>query len=317
MKSEERHRLQENELERIVERMAPSASSFIETYGNRLLLWGCGLAIVAAVTIFWFRSRDAESSAGWTEMLTASTAEEYANIAENHPQTLVGTWAMLNEANRRMSTGIDLMFSDRKGAVEELDLAKEKFEEILEIEGKATSDDIRERAYFGLATTLESTSDEDTTAARDVYEKLLNEYPETIYKELVEKRVDALKGAESKDFYAWFSGQNPKPGDRTLPSDLLGGSNQQPNDPFLTTLPEIPDLLKLPEGMEGTESDSPKGTAPLLPELPDDQLKKDGSSPKESVGDEPTGDNPVDPAASSQNADPGGAIVPAKSDEPQ
>ena len=70
-----------------------------------------------------------------------------------------------------------------------------------------------------MARCRESQADESTGGAVEAYERLLAEFPATIYKELAEQRIDLLRTDRAKAFYAWFHKQNPKPPDLQTPRD--------------------------------------------------------------------------------------------------
>ena len=262
MKSEERHRLNENEVERVLRRVAPVAGDWLQKYG----LIAAGIAVL--LLIIWggvtlFSSEDEGFAEGWTDMLSASNASDFETIAEENEGSALANWAKLNQANRQLATGIDPMFSDREGAKLELEEACESFEILLDPSTPGTSPELLERAGFGLATALETRGDAD---ALEKYKRLLEEFPNTIYRDLVEGRIESLEGAGTEEFYAWFSQQNPRPSDRSNPADF--GTPPAPVDPFLNTLPEIPDLLKLPDQESDDSEGGPTGTAPPLPEDP-------------------------------------------------
>ncbi|HAH45382.1 MAG TPA: hypothetical protein DCM07_11120, partial [Planctomycetaceae bacterium] len=88
-----------------------------------------------------------------------------------------------------------------------------------------TKSEIRERALFGLARTEDTMSDGDLKAATELYKKLIQEFPDSIFRKLAEQRVKveegekvaALEQKSTQSFYKWFHAQSPKPGDRQQP----------------------------------------------------------------------------------------------------
>ncbi len=133
--------------------------------------------------------------------------------------------------------GIQLYFTDRPSGVDELKLAREAFEAVLNSD-KAT-DVMRERALFGLARCKETTADGNTQDALTAYDNLLREFPNSIYKDDVEQRIKILNTEDAQEFYAWFSKQTtPKPEDRNRPRDgFFPGTgplfpDDQPFNPF-------------------------------------------------------------------------------------
>ncbi len=223
MKSEERHRLQTNELKEVVQ----TTGSLLERHATTIVAVVCGVMLVSAIVIWWVRQSTATSSAAWTKLENAEKTDDFTAIAEQYKNTPAGDWAKLRESESYFRTGSEELFTERELANSDLKRAREGFEQVLAAPG--TSPLIRERAAWGLARCLESTSDGDTTQAIEAYQQLLKDFPDTIYKPFAEDRIAALKTGGTKEFYAWFSKQNPKPAD-IRPKD---GATKGPFDPFL------------------------------------------------------------------------------------
>ena len=223
MKSEERHRLQANELQQVVK----TTGSLLERHATTIVAVVCGVMLVAAASIWWMRQSTATSSAAWTLLENAQSVDDFGSIAEKYKNTPAGDWAKLRESEANLRSGSDVLFTDRDLANTDLKRAREGFEQLMA--SASTDPAVRERAVWGLARCLESTSDGDTTKATEAYQRLLNDFPETIYKPFAEDRISALKTGGTKEFYAWFSKQNPKPAD-IRPKD---GAAKSPLDPFL------------------------------------------------------------------------------------
>ncbi|QDT38672.1 tetratricopeptide repeat protein [Stratiformator vulcanicus] len=252
MNAEERHRLHENDLEKLTERVRPVA----EKYWNIVAVVVAGLLLVTALAIYFFRSQAAASSTEWGELTSAltsqvPTAEQFENIAEAYPGSPVAVWAQLNAADARLRSGLDLIFTDRDGALRDLSGAGEQYEQILA--DRSAPPMARERALFGSARVLEATSDGDMTRAISRYEELIETYPESVYKQISEERVASLENKSISEFYAWYAEQNPKPADLETPQDG----------------PSLP----LPAPAESTtgevEAGSTTGTADEGPNLPE------------------------------------------------
>lgn len=297
MKSEERHRLQENEVERVLQRALPVVSTFWQKNQTVIMCVGGAalLGIVAAVV--WSSSGDNGEAEPWTDMFRAQNLEilgdpdatrnleNLADSAEFAGSSAV-VWAKLRAAQSHLQSGIGFMFTNRKAGTGELTEAKELFQSI--VDDSSSPPAARERALFGLATCIEALSGEDTSPAIAAYEQVKLDFPETVYLELIDERIKALKKPSTREFYAWFAKQQPKPGDRAEPADLgpLGGDNELP-----VFLPEIPDMLKLPdqplekpgtakpfpELESGTETATPTDNKPDPPSPPEDPEPSDGN----------------------------------------
>lgn len=272
MKSEERHRLQEHDLQKLT----AHAGEYWQRYGNYVLIGFLAVCLAAAVTIYLVNRFGAQASAGWTELRASATAEDFANVAEDFSGTVVGAWARLQEAEAHLQSGIRLSFADRPAARDDLTEAREAFEKTLA--NQAAPPQVRERALYGLARTLETlagiqTAEQDDSATKpaaslneaiDAYEQLLKQFPETLYKDIAQERIAELKRQSTQEFYAWFRTQNPRPGDRRLPQDGL----LPPGHPALGdfSLPGAPEDAAPPRPVPGGGVELPPPTTPTPPD---------------------------------------------------
>lgn len=290
-----RHDLQNNELAKL----ATNATPFFERYGNHIAVGICVVSIVAAGFIYWTRSSYVKAAGAWMSLSSATTPNELADVADRYRGTSASGWAKLQEGDRRLTDGIQLMFTDREASLVELKKAKEAYATLV----SASDPAIRERALFGQARTLESLSTGDLADAIKVYDQLLKEFPNSVYKTDVEPHVKRLKTGGAQEFYAWFSQKNPKPAPPKKPSDKVGGE-----DAGGPALP-IPDLLSPLPG-ENTPAGDDKGSPPAE-EKPADTKPADGESEVSKPADEkPADTKPVetppaaDKAAEEKPADP-------------
>lgn len=280
-KSEHRHELKQNDLAQLALKLGKQ----FEVYGNQILLGLAAVFLIAGAVIWTMRSSKADKERGWTAYAAASSAEDFESVADDvgYEGTEVGSWARLSAAENHLASGIQMSFTDRPAAIDELDQAEENFDKLLA--NSSISKSIRERALIGMARCQEATSDGDTAEAIKTYKTFLTEFPDSIYKELAQKRIDALGTGSAQDFYAWFHQQNPKPEDRQFPQDGLPAGHPE-IDPFKNmseafaptgldrwASPEtIPNLLRTPIVEE-------KGPELSFPPEPDAPESKEESSP--------------------------------------
>lgn len=290
MKSEERHHLQTNDLEKFTKDLG----KFFERYGKKVFIALVAFVLVVilvVVALNWGKSANSER---WKDLINSqNTAEGSANVADNvdYKGTIVSSIAYLNAGNMNFASGFRLYFTDRDGGLSDLKKAKENFESALAI--KEAPNWVRERALYGLAASIESKSDKDTSEAISTYERLLKEYPQTIYKRVAEKRIEELKKESTRNFYAFLSSHDRKPDDINKPFDL----RTQPNRPnrFGTipvekpvNLPFLPDALREPAPFlglpkTGDVKDSPFADFsphPLVAPRPKNKKSDDGPSLK-------------------------------------
>lgn len=283
MKAEERHRLQENDLHRLAEHARERSRPFFDRFGVPLLLGLAAVLIVIAAYVWWSKRAAADRGEGWDALAAAfrapdATAENFGAVADAYPESKAAVWARLYEGEARLGTGIESLFSDKEGAVRDLTDAQEAFEDVLD--QPKLDDEVKVRALYGLARSLEASSDGDLKPAIDRYEQIVKEFPGSVYEDLAQERVESLSLPEAKDFYAWFSKAKP-----TLQDPLM--RPQDGSAPI--SIPGLPaGGPELPAGNTPTES-APSGDVPAA------------SVP---AGDAPAGD----PAAA-------GGTAPAVSDE--
>ncbi len=274
MNSEERHRLKTNELGQTVQ----AVGHRLEEHATTIVVAVCGILVVAAAVIWWSRQSNSSAAEAWTKLESAENVNDFGEVSEKFKGTLAGHWAKLRESELNLQTGLSAMFTDRDVALADLKKAKEGFEQLTA--HKPADPAIQERALWGLALTLEATSDSDTSKASEVYQRLLNEIPDTFYKPIAEQRIAALKTGGAKEFYAWFSKQNPKPTE-SRPKD---GSEK---DPFESMFPSPgksefslePNPPKSKAGKPGEaaiKGDDPKPEK-SAPEKPAEPIKPDAN----------------------------------------
>lgn len=282
MKSEHRHELKEHDLGKFTRK----AQGFFEKYGNQVLLGLVAVLVVIGGIIWWTRSADAKAAAGWSDFGAAMSAADFAAIADKYPRTEVAQWSRLREAQMSLATGLQLSFKNRAGAKDELEKARKNFETVLN--ETPLTDDLKERAEIGLATVLETTSGRDTAKAIKAYRQLLDDFPNSSYRELAEERIRALEKGGTQDFYAWFDSQNPTLEDRPKPKDMLPAGHP-PIDfkpPETKTPGEKEDAAesekpaKPEDASEGTKDEKPDAAKPESA-APDDKKSEKKPEPGE------------------------------------
>lgn len=276
---------------------------WMDQYGNAATIVACVSMIGGAIWFSYTRSSATKNEVAWAQYSQARSAEEFGNIADVFAHTDVGIWARLGEGERLVDSGISLMFTDREAALGDLRKADESFRKVLGLtSGSAAA---RERAAWGLAKSTEAQSDADTAKAIEGYTVLLNQFPSSIYKAAAEGRIESLKSQESKDFYAWFHKQKPKPADLKKPKDGLP-EGHPPLDSLLNDKPED-------EKSDDKKSDVKEGDKPeesKADDKKDAEKPADGKKPDEKKSDEKPADEP-------KKDDKPKADEPKKGDEPK
>ena len=286
MKSEERHQLLTNDLGVEIERTV----GFFERHLVLMIsLIGAALAL-GGLIYFFTRTVESESAEGWTLLDTAQNLEEFGTVIDKFKGKPPAQWAQLIVAETNLKTGMPLMFSNRDVARTDIKAAREGFEALLQ---DKTDPMIRERSLWGLALCLESANDGNTSKVIEAYQRLVTEFPETIFKVVADDRISTLKKDGAKEFYAWFSKENPKPPE-ARPRDFKNDESGQPAEPK-----EDPDdflIEKTPGGKKKAveeksaipaESTEKPETPAETPEKPSEPAKpEEGEKPSEKEGTE-------------------------------
>ena len=296
MKSEHRHELAQNDLEVGIERLRGKSKDFMETHGNRVLLWASMILLLIAAIVFYTRTTARTNAEGWAALTGANNAEELAGIAESYQGTPVGDLAQLKVAEEYLNTGIRLMFTDREAALTELDEAKSAFQKLLNQTGILPI--TKDRALFGLARTFETTSTGDFSESIATYKKLVEESPNSPYKELAEERIKTLGKENAKSFYAWFAEQKPEPQDIQQPEDMLRNLNLDGDFPAPTG------TSSTPADPEATSTPNPTLTVPTAPDFPPAMTNPAGTSTETSAPPMPAETTTSTPPAETGTSEP-------------
>lgn len=222
MKSEERHQLLQNDLQVVTTKTV----GFFERHLMTMIGVVVGVLFIALVAAWWNQSSQAGSAAGWTMLDSAiggNSLEEFGDVADKFKGKPPGQWAQLQIAEKTLQSAMPLMFTNRDIALADLKRAREGFDALLQ--DKSVSPAIRERALWGLALTLETGCDGDTAKPIEAYERLLSDFPDSIFKSVADERIRALKKPSSREFYTWFSKEKPKPTDIQPRDFRTDGSN--------------------------------------------------------------------------------------------
>jgi hypothetical protein len=322
MKSEERHRLQETELEKLGRHAQDFWESFLKDYA-KIAVIGIGVAcVLAGILLWWWSSSYANEAERWNEVLAASfdsdpakSIEQLALTADKYPSHPAGQWAGLMEAERALSAGIQTARTNRKTSISELVQAREAYVSLAD----SKSELIQERRLFGLARCLETLAGVDVREEKGAenvkgvddaitaYGQFLERYPESIFATLAENRIKALKTPGAQDFYAWYRDQDPNPEDFKTPEDTglpaghppIGTGPSFPTGPPSTeesVVQELESIVKRAKEKANQErapdfpttNEPPKGPA-LIPPNTDDKKPEEPAPPKteEKKPDEP------------------------------
>ncbi|MES2789820.1 MAG: hypothetical protein V4719_09370 [Planctomycetota bacterium] len=276
MKTEHRHELKANDLQEV----AVKVETFYERHAASLQ-WGIiGAAFLIACGIYYWRTTSALEAAAWNELSQSQSAEAYAQVASDFSGSKAAAWAKLREANSYLETYLRDSFENREKANTDLKKAKDILAGLVAQNGPQ---EFKQQAMFAYARNLEMSSDGDLKPAIAAYENLIKEIPDTIFKREAEERIRTLNSPSAKEFYAFFSKQNPKPAAPPKPNDAKKGG-----DPFKTLTPGLGELI------EKAASGTGEGGVPFLspPKLPEVTVPDDSKPAEKPAADAPKTDEP-------------------------
>jgi hypothetical protein len=337
MDSAHRHELQTNEMEKLARQAVP----FFERYGNQIAIGICVVSVALSAWIYFGRTSYNNRASAWTNLGTATSSAEFADVADRFPGTTAAPYARLLEADTLYAQGFKAMFSNREASLVDLKKAKDAY--ALLVSGGKVDPAVRERALFGLSRTQECLSNGDLTEAVKSGEQLLKEFPESIFKAEVEEQLARLKSGGTQEFYAWFSKKDPKPAPPKKPDDKVGGETGPslpgsgpvgggtagpalpaptlpiPEAPSADGKPAAPPTLEIPtdKPADAKPADAKPETTPApaaTPEKPADEKP----APEKPAGDKPAVEAPPEekPAADKPAADKPAAETPPAAEKP-
>ncbi len=213
MDAQHRHELHQNDLRKLTDQVAP----VVEQNLWKLVAGLAAVLVVFIVGVYWYTASATTNAEGWTQFdkvlheQNVSTGD-FAGLAEKYRGTALAAWARLKEGDEFLKSGLQTVYTNRKASESDLNSARKVYDELL-ASGTGVTDEVRERALFGLARSLDALSDGNTEAATKAYGQLTTQFPNSIFAPIAKARITALENPDAKDFYAWFHKQDLKPKD--------------------------------------------------------------------------------------------------------
>lgn len=261
-----------------------NAKPWFEKNGTALI-YGVAAVLAIAAAIVFMRGRPSpttEASASLLQAIQNPGYEEYQAVADDFPDTAIGVWTRLAQADQLSEEALRKMFTDRTTALEDLDKAEATYKRLADRNDIDTQ--IKERVLIGLARLTEARCDgtvESADAAIAAWKRVLSEFEDSIIKEHAEERVARLGSDTARSFYTWFHAQNPSPDDEV---SLPDSHPSLPGDLSLPDLqiPNVPDMLNSEPEFETDPNDSnaPKDESSEK-KTADDTAQKDSVEPAE------------------------------------
>ncbi|MEZ6129226.1 MAG: hypothetical protein R3C59_11130 [Planctomycetaceae bacterium] len=299
------HHDDRTELEKLLFRLKP----WLQENGTTLIYALAAVLAIAAVVIYARRTPPGNAEAS-RALLLAVTPEDFRDVADEYPDTHIGSWSRLRQADRLLDNAVSNLFSNRAVGLEEMDQAEAAYQRLAD--RTSLDEQIRERVLIGLARVTENRSDGTEAASRKAiaaWQLVLDEFPSTIIKEHAEQRIKELATKESQEFYAWFHKQDPKPlpvGQPDVPAIPGGlsipGMSEDAGDvgPVEATVPEEPSDAAKPEAAEA------KPAEPAQPATEEKKATEGKPTEEKPAAEKPAAEKPAAEEKASE-AEPAGA----------
>ena len=205
MKSEERHKLQQNALaEWITQTFAA-----IRPYQNAVLAAIIVLILAGFFAFWWFGESAAQSGETWTQLFTAFNENNPAaleKVADANPSSRAAPVADIVAADLLLAQGCNMLFVNKPTANQQLNKAVELYQLVVT---RSSSPTLRAQATLGLAKSWEALGKLD--AAASTYSQVKTDWPGTVYAKMASRRLDDLKRISTKELYDKFARFEPKP----------------------------------------------------------------------------------------------------------
>jgi tetratricopeptide (TPR) repeat protein len=299
MKSQERHKLQQNELADWLAKVITATKPYQNTILGAVIV----LILAAIVGSWWTRESSASAQRAWTQLFTAldnGSSSELFKVAEDYPSSKAASMANLAAADLQLFQGCGMLFVNKASANQQLNNAAELYQRVLE---QSKSDIVRQQATFGLAKTRESQGKLET--AMKLYTEVTTKWPNTGYSSMASRRVEDLKRNSTKAIYDKFAQFDPKPAFNQTPG-------QQPGEKPVFDLDNLPKESPLftPGAATETKTEEKK-------EQPTDNKAAESSPPEKTEQPAETRQNSGNEQPAPETTSSGASTsTPAKSDAP-
>ncbi|MBN2578189.1 MAG: hypothetical protein JXB10_04290 [Pirellulales bacterium] len=286
MKSEERHKLQQNELADFIAKWLEA----LKPYQNTIYAVVIVVLVAVLLWVWWSRESTGNLMAANNDFSSGMMSQNTAalnKVLDQHPDSKIASAAAVAAADLHLRQGTYQLFQDPATANQQLQAAVNLYNVAL---NKKPEGILREQALFGLARAEESLG--KLKAASSYYQQVIDADPEGVYAELAYRRWKDLERTSTKEFYDKFAEDQKKP---TLPglSDLPNPNTEldfknlpqepifSPRDPLKlgpTSGGEEPAETGVGKESEAAETDAGKGSEPPEPAAPTPEPPESGAT---------------------------------------
>lgn len=275
MKTEERHRLQQNSLADILTRIVQRIQPLLGYVGAALII----LAVVMFGSKLLRQSRVRQLGSGWREYeaaIRASDPEGLRQVAEAMRNTAIAPRALQAAGMLAMEDAVRRLLTDREGAMETLSQAEEDLQSALNLQRRDPI--LRSQILLALAQVYESKNELDK--AEEQYRQVVENADGHPYAALAADRMKFLNLKDTREFAEWFAAQKVEPPPILKDTPPSSGANLRPPGAY-DDLPTSD--LSLPSADDLRRSDMEQSFGPLMPpvegEAPAPEAPPEGSPP--------------------------------------
>ena len=313
MKSEERHHLEQNELAGWVMRTVGATRRY------SVLIVGA-IVVVAAISIFtsvYSSSSQRTEQNAWNMYFGADSPDALKSIITRYADAPTAAYARLRIADYAFREGKELLVTDQEQARRKLTEAADEYASLVDEAKDAPI--VARQAALGVGLAQESMC--NLPKAKEAYERVVRDFPETPFAMQASERLEAIETPQAKRFYDKLASYTPPPTSTDLPSRIPGLPGLPTGNNLFDGFPD-PDKIDVPtppskskdakskdeEPKEATpkkaksEKAEPKDTAPKEATSKDAEPKK--AEPKQQEKPEKDAEEPAKPKKAAGDSDP-------------
>ncbi|HTQ38893.1 MAG TPA: tetratricopeptide repeat protein [Pirellulales bacterium] len=252
MKAQHRHELQTNQLAVWLEHSGQRLKPYARAIVGVLVAAAIVLAVYTYLGSVERRANVAASDqfVSGLDALEGGMTAELQRTIDDYRGTQPATLAQLVKAEILLDNGANALYANKPAGRENIFNASDAFAAV----DRETHDPmLRAWALYGLGRAHESMGDLDR--ARDDFQQLLKEYPDSSLAEAARTHVDRLNQPSVKEFYDWFAKQEPRP----------PAAENEPGAPGVKPSFNLDEPQSVPQGdvkLPSALSESPSGAQP-------------------------------------------------------
>lgn len=192
----------------------------IQTFGDKILaaitpyMTTIIFAVIAgflgfAIITFLVRSSADKKAFEWRELATATSianrtneTSHWKNVADKYPDSKAGLWASQLAGDMQLRTGLEELSYNREAGLGKIKKSKDYFQTVIDAPDSVKTPMLQQASNFSMAYACESLGEFDESKA--IYEKLLEEAPESAFAEVARRGVSRSSNSDYASLYTKF-----------------------------------------------------------------------------------------------------------------